>query len=38
MKCHNLFLRENKKNINLSSGELAQRLVKVNKGVIKFPN
>ena len=30
MKCHNLFSGENKNNINLSSAEFAQRVVKVN--------
>ena len=30
MKCQNLFSGKNKKNINLSSAELAQRVFKVN--------
>ena len=31
MKCQNLFSWKNKKNISLSSAELAQRVVKVNE-------
>ena len=30
MKCQLLFLEKNKKNVNLSSAELEQRVVKVN--------
>ena len=32
MKCQTLFSGKNKKNINLSSAENAQRVVKVNMG------
>ena len=34
MKCQNLFSGKNMKNINLSSAELAKRIIKVNLIVV----